>query len=297
VSDSIGEDFGNGHNSTFAEESSQEKSLIDLGGEFVELVPEGWVSDDPSLDGPTLMYIQQIQGLSELSVEQETELARLKELGGAEAAAASRQLIEANLRLVVLIAKSYAGRGLSLLNLIEEGNTGLTRAANKYDYERGYKFSTYATWWIRQAITKAIADHTRKIPSNMVESIIQLREETRQLAREKGRIPTDEEIAESMHLSVDEVAELVRVAQEHDLPASSSDEEPSVVREYLKDSIREVMSTLSIRERDVVTLRFGLYDGSQRTLQEVANLFGVTPERIRQIEVKALRKVRNPDLS
>ena len=280
--------------------------------EFEEEVSKGLSSDDP-----VRMYLREIGRIPLLSADQEIELARKIEMGGAEGAIAKRRLVQANLRLVVSIAKKYVGRGMLFLDLIQEGNLGLIRAAEKFDYERGYKFSTYATWWIRQAITRAIADQARtiRIPVHMVETINKLKKMTRKLAQDKGRKPTEEEIAESMEITVSKLREIVKVAQEPisletpigkeedsrlgDFIEDREAETPasSVTQELLREDIIEVMAGLSARERDVLRLRFGLDDGRQRTLEEVGQLFGVTRERIRQIEAKALRKLRHPNRS
>lgn len=280
--------------------------------EFEEEVSKGLSSDDP-----VRMYLREIGRIPLLSADQEIELARKIEMGGAEGAMAKRRLVQANLRLVVSIAKKYVGRGMLFLDLIQEGNLGLIRAAEKFDYERGYKFSTYATWWIRQAITRAIADQARtiRIPVHMVETINKLKKMTRKLAQDKGRKPTEEEIAESMEITVGKLREIVKVAQEPisletpigkeedsrlgDFIEDREAETPasSVTQELLREDIIEVMAGLSPRERDVLRLRFGLDDGRQRTLEEVGQLFGVTRERIRQIEAKALRKLRHPNRS
>ncbi|PWU01794.1 MAG: RNA polymerase sigma factor RpoD [Candidatus Melainabacteria bacterium] len=280
--------------------------------EFEEEVSKGLSSDDP-----VRMYLREIGRIPLLSADQEIELARKIEMGGAEGAMAKRRLVQANLRLVVSIAKKYVGRGMLFLDLIQEGNLGLIRAAEKFDYERGYKFSTYATWWIRQAITRAIADQARtiRIPVHMVETINKLKKMTRKLAQDKGRKPTEEEIAESMEITVSKLREIVKVAQEPisletpigkeedsrlgDFIEDREAETPasSVTQELLREDIIEVMAGLSARERDVLRLRFGLDDGRQRTLEEVGQLFGVTRERIRQIEAKALRKLRHPNRS
>jgi len=280
--------------------------------EFEEEVSKGLASDDP-----VRMYLREIGRIPLLSADQEIELARRIEMGGSDGAVAKRKLVQANLRLVVSIAKKYVGRGMLFLDLIQEGNLGLIRAAEKFDYERGYKFSTYATWWIRQAITRAIADQARtiRIPVHMVETINKLKKVTRKLAQDKGRKPTEEEIAESMEISVSKLREIVKVAQEPisletpigkeedsrlgDFIEDREAETPanSVTQELLREDIIEVMAGLSPRERDVLRLRFGLDDGRQRTLEEVGQLFGVTRERIRQIEAKALRKLRHPNRS
>lgn len=279
---------------------------------FEEEATKGLASDDP-----VRMYLREIGRIPLLTADQEIELARKIEAGGAEGAMAKRRLVQANLRLVVSIAKKYVGRGMLFLDLIQEGNLGLIRAAEKFDYERGYKFSTYATWWIRQAITRAIADQARtiRIPVHMVETINKLKKVTRKLAQDKGRKPTEEEIAESMEISISKLRDIVKVAQEPisletpigkeedsrlgDFIEDREAETPasSVTQELLREDIIEVMAGLSPRERDVLRLRFGLDDGRQRTLEEVGQLFGVTRERIRQIEAKALRKLRHPNRS
>jgi len=282
------------------------------GNEFEEEVSKGLSSDDP-----VRMYLREIGRIPLLTADQEIELARRIEVGGADGAIAKRRLVQANLRLVVSIAKKYVGRGMLFLDLIQEGNLGLIRAAEKFDYERGYKFSTYATWWIRQAITRAIADQARtiRIPVHMVETINKLKKTTRKLAQDLGRKPAEEEIAEAMEISVSKLRDIVKVAQEPisletpigkeedsrlgDFIEDRDAETPasSVTQDLLREDIIEVMAGLSPRERDVLRLRFGLDDGRQRTLEEVGQLFGVTRERIRQIEAKALRKLRHPNRS
>lgn len=279
---------------------------------FEEEVSKGLSSDDP-----VRMYLREIGRIPLLTADQEIELARKIEQGGPEGAIAKRRLTQANLRLVVSIAKKYVGRGMLFLDLIQEGNLGLIRAAEKFDHARGYKFSTYATWWIRQAITRAIADQARtiRIPVHMVETINKLKKVTRKLAQDKGRKPTEEEIALAMEVSITKLREIVKVAQEPisletpigkeedsrlgDFIEDREAETPasSVTQELLREDIIDVMASLSPRERDVLRLRFGLDDGRQRTLEEVGQLFGVTRERIRQIEAKALRKLRHPNRS
>jgi RNA polymerase primary sigma factor len=300
-----------GDDSVFTIESDDEKLEGDP-QQFEAEVSKGLSSDDP-----VRMYLREIGKIPLLKADQEIDLARKIEMGGAEGAIAKRKLVQANLRLVVSIAKKYIGRGMLFLDLIQEGNLGLIRAAEKFDYERGYKFSTYATWWIRQAITRAIADQARtiRIPVHMVETINKLKKVTRKLAQDKGRKPTEEEIALAMEISISKLRDIVKVAQEPisletpigkeedsrlgDFIEDRDAETPasSVTQELLREDIIEVMAGLSPRERDVLRLRFGLDDGRQRTLEEVGQLFGVTRERIRQIEAKALRKLRHPNRS
>jgi RNA polymerase primary sigma factor len=291
---------------------AEEEKIDGDPAEFVEEVSKGLSSDDP-----VRMYLREIGRIPLLTAQQEIELARQIEQGGPEGAIAKRKLTQANLRLVVSIAKKYVGRGMLFLDLIQEGNLGLIRAAEKFDHARGYKFSTYATWWIRQAITRAIADQARtiRIPVHMVETINKLKKITRKLAQDKGRKPSEEEIAEAMEVSIVKLREIIKVAQEPisletpigkeedsrlgDFIEDREAETPasSVTQELLREDIIEVMAGLSPRERDVLRLRFGLDDGRQRTLEEVGQLFGVTRERIRQIEAKALRKLRHPNRS
>ena len=270
-----------------------------------------------ALDDPVRMYLREIGRIKLLTAEEEIELARRIVNGGNAGINAKRKLVQANLRLVVSIAKKYVGRGMLFLDLIQEGNLGLIRAAEKFDHERGYKFSTYATWWIRQAITRAIADQARtiRIPVHMVETINKLKKVTRKLAQELSRKPTEEELSVEMGLSVPKLREIVKIAQEPlSLETPIGKEEDSrlgdfiedkdadapvktVAHELLREDLAEVLSGLSPRERDVLRLRFGMDDGRQRTLEEVGQLFGVTRERIRQIEAKALRKLRHPNRS
>jgi RNA polymerase primary sigma factor len=269
------------------------------------------------IDDPVRMYLREIGRIPLLNAEQEIDLARKIAEGGEGGARAKRKLVQANLRLVVSIAKKYVGRGMLFLDLIQEGNLGLIRAAEKFDHERGYKFSTYATWWIRQAITRAIADQARtiRIPVHMVETINKLKKVTRKLAQDFSRKPTEEELAVAMSISVTKLREIIKIAQEPlsletpigkeedsrlgDFIEDRDAEAPahSVAHELLREDLTEVLSGLSPRERDVLRLRFGLDDGRQRTLEEVGQLFGVTRERIRQIEAKALRKLRHPNRS
>ncbi len=270
-----------------------------------------------SLDDPVRMYLREIGRIKLLTAEEEIDLARKIIQGGNVGAIAKRKLVQANLRLVVSIAKKYVGRGMLFLDLIQEGNLGLIRAAEKFDHERGYKFSTYATWWIRQAITRAIADQARtiRIPVHMVETINKLKKVTRKLAQELSRKPTEDELAQEMNISISKLREIIKVAQEPlSLETPIGKEEDSrlgdfiedkdadapvktVAHELLREDLAEVLSGLSPRERDVLRLRFGMDDGRQRTLEEVGQLFGVTRERIRQIEAKALRKLRHPNRS
>ena len=270
-----------------------------------------------SIDDPVRMYLREIGRIKLLTADEEIDLARKIVAGGNQGAVAKRKLVQANLRLVVSIAKKYVGRGMLFLDLIQEGNLGLIRAAEKFDHERGYKFSTYATWWIRQAITRAIADQARtiRIPVHMVETINKLKKVTRKLAQELARKPSEEELSAEMGISINKLREIIKVAQEPlSLETPIGKEEDSrlgdfiedkdadapvktVAHELLREDLAEVLSSLSPRERDVLRLRFGMDDGRQRTLEEVGQLFGVTRERIRQIEAKALRKLRHPNRS
>ena len=272
------------------------------------------VPDGVSIEDPVRMYLKEIGKVPLLSAEEEIELAKRMELGDMEA---KKRLAEANLRLVVSIAKRYVGRGMLFLDLIQEGNLGLIKAVEKFDYRKGYKFSTYATWWIRQAITRAIADQARtiRIPVHMVETINKLIRVSRQLLQELGREPSPEEIAEEMKMPVERVREILKISQEPvSLETPIGEEEDSHLGDFiqddnvpvpadaaaftlLKEQLEEVLSTLTEREKKVLTLRFGLEDGRARTLEEVGREFNVTRERIRQIEAKALRKLRHPSRS
>ena len=272
------------------------------------------VPDGVSIEDPVRMYLKEIGKVPLLSAEEEIELAKRMELGDQEA---KNRLAEANLRLVVSIAKRYVGRGMLFLDLIQEGNLGLIKAVEKFDYRKGYKFSTYATWWIRQAITRAIADQARtiRIPVHMVETINKLIRVSRQLLQELGREPTPEEIAAEMNMPVERVREILKISQEPvSLETPIGEEEDSHLGDFiqddnvpvpadaaaftlLKEQLEEVLGTLTEREQKVLTLRFGLEDGRARTLEEVGREFNVTRERIRQIEAKALRKLRHPSRS
>ena len=272
-------------------------------------VPEGVFIDDP-----VKMYLKEIGRVPLLTAEEEVDLAQRMEKGEE---AAKQRLAESNLRLVVSIAKRYVGRGMLFLDLIQEGNLGLIKAVEKFDYRRGYKFSTYATWWIRQAITRAIADQARtiRIPVHMVETINKLHRVNRRLLQDLGREPLPEEIAEEMEISVERVREIQKIAQEPvslETPIGEEDDShlgdfiededapaPAEMASFvlLKEQLEDVLDTLTTRERKVLQLRFGLDDGRSRTLEEVGQEFGVTRERIRQIEAKALRKLRHPSRS
>jgi len=286
-----------------ADEEAEEEAEVDLS------VPEG-----VGIDDPVRMYLKEIGRVPLLSAEEEISLAKRMEAGDEEA---KRRLAEANLRLVVSIAKRYVGRGMLFLDLIQEGNLGLIKAVEKFDYTKGYKFSTYATWWIRQAITRAIADQARtiRIPVHMVETINKLIRVSRQLLQELGREPAPEEIAKVMDIPVERVREIMKIAQEPvSLETPIGEEEDSHLGDFipdedapapaeaasfilLKEQLEEVLETLTPREEKVLRLRFGLDDGRTRTLEEVGQEFGVTRERIRQIEAKALRKLRHPSRS
>ncbi len=272
------------------------------------------VPDGVSIEDPVRMYLKEIGKVPLLNAEEEIELAKKMEAGDAEA---KKRLAEANLRLVVSIAKRYVGRGMLFLDLIQEGNMGLIKAVEKFDYRKGYKFSTYATWWIRQAITRAIADQARtiRIPVHMVETINKLIRVSRQLLQELGREPTPEEIAAEMNIPEERVREILKISQEPvSLETPIGEEEDSHLGDFiqddnvpvpsdaaaftlLKEQLVEVLGTLTEREQKVLRLRFGLDDGRARTLEEVGKEFNVTRERIRQIEAKALRKLRHPSRS
>lgn len=283
---------------------------VDVDVEHIDLsVPDG-----VSIEDPVRMYLKEIGKVPLLSAEEEIELAKKMEDGDEEA---KKKLAEANLRLVVSIAKRYVGRGMLFLDLIQEGNLGLIKAVEKFDYRKGYKFSTYATWWIRQAITRAIADQARtiRIPVHMVETINKLIRVSRQLLQELGREPLPEEIAAEMDIPVERVREILKISQEPvSLETPIGEEEDSHLGDFiqdenvpvpaeaaafslLKEQLVEVLGTLTEREQKVLRLRFGLDDGRARTLEEVGKEFKVTRERIRQIEAKALRKLRHPSRS
>ncbi len=287
-----------------AGESGGEKLLLD----------DNTLTKDLTINDPVRMYLKEIGQIKLLSMEEELELADRIAQGDEQA---KNRLAEANLRLVVSIAKRYVGRGMLFLDLIQEGNIGLMKAVDKFDVSKGYKFSTYATWWIRQAITRAIADQARtiRVPVHMVETINKLARIQRQLTLELNREPTEEELAKKMGISVDKIREIYKISQEPvslETPIGEEDDshlgdfikdernvspEEYATNEMLKDEIADVLLTLTEREEKVIKLRFGLEDGKSRTLEEVGQMFGVTRERIRQIEAKALRKLRHPSRS
>ncbi len=306
-----------------------ETDEIVLAGPKWEAVPESVDEGESAMDDPVRMYLREIGRVPLLSAEEEVMLARRMERGRLEEQKppaqrnrraifdgedAQRRLAEANLRLVVSVAKKYIGRGMSLLDLIQEGNIGLLRAVEKFDYVKGFKFSTYATWWIRQAITRAIADQARtiRIPVHMVETINRLIRISRRLLQDLGREPTFEEIAQEMQITADKVREIIKVSQEPvSLETPVGEEDDSHLGDFiedhtalapadaanhkmLKEQVEDVLTALTDRERKVLQLRFGLDDGRSRTLEEVGREFHVTRERIRQIEAKALRKLRQP---
>ena len=284
---------------------------LDLGPDDDELVDPVDLAAEYSLDDPVRMYLKEIGQIKLLSAEEEVELAKRVSEGDQEA---KNKLTEANLRLVVSIAKKYSGRGLHILDLIQEGNTGLIRAVDKFDWTKGNKFSTYATWWIRQAITRAIADQARtiRVPVHMVEVINKATRCNRKLVQELGREPTVEEIAAELNLPVEKIIEANRTAADTlSLDTPVGDEEDTSIGSFVEDertpgpadatsnallaeALKEILDTLTEREADVLRMRFGMYDGRTHTLEEVGQIFGVTRERIRQIENKAIRKLRHP---
>ena len=286
----------------------------DTGGNLEDILKDNTIAKELTINDPVRMYLKEIGKISLLSLDEETEIS--KRIAEGDETAKNR-LAESNLRLVVSIAKRYVGRGMLFLDLIQEGNIGLMKAVEKFDAEKGYKFSTYATWWIRQAITRAIADQARtiRVPVHMVETINKLSRYQRQLTLELNREPTDEELAKKMGMSPDKVREVIKIAQDPvSLETPIGEEEDShlgdfvpdesnmspedfTIHEMLKEEIGDVLLTLTEREEQVLRLRFGLDDGSPKTLEEVGQMFGVTRERIRQIEAKALRKLRHPSRS
>ncbi len=296
--------------STSEETEEAEKAVADLEKELeiLSTIDQDFVTD------PVRMYLKEIGRVKLLTFEEEIDLAKKVEQGSE---AAKKKLTESNLRLVVSIAKKYIGRGMTLLDLIQEGNQGLIRAVEKYDWRKGFKFSTYATWWIRQAITRAIADQARtiRIPVHMVETINKYLRTARKLMQDLGREPSPEEVADALGVDVDKVREIMKVSQEPtslEMPVGDDEDsllgdfiqdqsqpspDDSASRQLLKEQMEEVLSTLSEREKKVLELRFGLRDGKPRTLEEVGREFNVTRERIRQIEAKAIRKLKHPSRS
>ena len=287
---------------------------VDINEEIAEVEAALSASEGINIDDPVRMYLKEIGKVPLLTAQEEIEIAEKMANGDEDA---KHQLAEANLRLVVSIAKRYVGRGMLFLDLIQEGNLGLIKAVEKFDYKKGYKFSTYATWWIRQAITRAIADQARtiRIPVHMVETINKLIRVNRQLVQEYGREPRPEEIAKEMGISEEKVREIIKIAQEPvslETPIGEEDDShlgdfipdddapapaEAVASTMLKEQLMEVLESLTPREAKVLTLRYGLDDGKARTLEEVGKEFNVTRERIRQIEAKALRKLRHPSRS
>ena len=290
-------------------EDEDEGSSIDIKDDITDNIPDE--SKDMSVNDNVRMYLKELGKISLLSLEEEQELSKRVAEGDEKA---KNILAESNLRLVVSIAKRYVGRGLLFLDLIQEGNIGLMKAVEKFDYGKGYKFSTYATWWIRQAITRALADQARtiRVPVHMVETINKMARIERQMTLELNREPTDQELSKKMGLSVEKIAEIRKISQDPvslETPIGEEDDshlgdfladertmspEDFATYEILKDELRQVLDTLTTREKEVLELRFGLFDGSSHTLEEVGKKFKVTRERIRQIEAKALRKLRHP---
>jgi RNA polymerase primary sigma factor len=312
----LGIEVGNERDDVVLSDMDQRRSNREEGDDGDERIDLNDLTMPPGIkiSDPVRMYLKEIGRVPLLSASEEIELAKLIEQGDEEA---KRRLAEANLRLVVSIAKRYVGRGMLFLDLIQEGNLGLIKAVEKFDYRKGYKFSTYATWWIRQAITRAIADQARtiRIPVHMVETINKLVRISRQLLQELGREPTAEEIAGEMEMTPEKVREIQKIAQEPvslETPIGEEDDShlgdfipddeapapaDAAAYELLKEQLEDVLDTLTEREENVLRLRFGLDDGRTRTLEEVGKVFGVTRERIRQIEAKALRKLRHPSRS
>ncbi len=291
-----------------------DESNVTGGEDLEDILKDSTIAKELTVNDPVRMYLKEIGKISLLSLEEETKLSERIVNGDEEA---KNILAESNLRLVVSIAKRYVGRGMLFLDLIQEGNIGLMKAVEKFDSNKGYKFSTYATWWIRQAITRAIADQARtiRVPVHMVETINKLSRCQRQLTLELNREPTDEELSKKMGISPDKIREVLKIAQDPvslETPIGEEDDshlgdfvkdersmspEEYTIHEMLKDEISDVLLTLTEREEQVLRLRFGLDDGSCKTLEEVGQMFGVTRERIRQIEAKALRKLRHPSRS
>ncbi len=312
--DGLGVEIANSvvnNNFELQEDEMFEEEPVEESGEDVETLLS---QEGVSIDDPVRMYLKEIGKVPLLSAEEELALAERMSQGDV---IAKQQLVEANLRLVVSIAKRYAQRGMPFLDLIQEGNLGLMKAVEKFDYGKGYKFSTYATWWIRQAITRAIADQARtiRIPVHMVETINRVLRASRQLLQKNGKDPSDEEIASELNMPVEKVREIIKIAQEPvSLEMPIGEEEDSHLGDFVKDDnamtpadaasytmlrehLLEVLHTLTPREESVLKLRFGLEDGRPRTLEEVGKVFDITRERIRQIEAKALRKLRHPSRS
>ena len=299
------------------DDATDMSAVADMGEEGMDDFEDTVTSDGITIDDPVKVYLKEIGRVPLLTPDEEVQLALDIQKGGKDGERAKQRLSEANLRLVVSIAKRYVGRGMQFLDLIQEGNLGLIKAVEKFDHTKGFKFSTYATWWIRQAITRAIADQARtiRIPVHMVETINKVKKVSSQLLHEYGHDPSAEEIAERLEMPVDKVREIMRVAQEPvSLETPIGEEEDSHLGDFipdddapvpaeaasqtlLKEQLADVLKTLTPREEKVLRLRFGLEDGRPRTLEEVGKEFNVTRERIRQIEAKALRKLRHPSRS